>query len=378
MDQDPRGLLPVAAIVLLSGLLFCCRRRRRRDQLNPAPASQLAEAAASKSPKLPKLHVPSKSRSSRASLRFHHLREHRSLPRQHQENSAINLQQQQQQPPFRWDDHPRLVADAAENGWSRFVFTPAACDWADWPGKTWEVPPGSSEFVQTVRLNPAIRKKKSSDDCSGCASSLRMSLPSPGRNCRAPPSRKKPTSRSPSSTSTRSRAYGCIAGTLDLLFSDREFAAGTYPRSIGFHSDGAVYLDGMKLVTESEKSRWASVNRVIGCGFEPSKKKVFFTVDSQLKHAISCNSDAFASPLYSPANARRTANPCFVGSNSGEDGSMAIGYEDSGELFSMGRVDSGWLDNAKNRSQKSAANGGGAAAVDFDAESDLFEISLKD
>lgn len=300
------GLLPVAAILLLSGLLFCCRRRRRRDQLNPAPASQLAEAAASKSPKLPKLHVPSKSRSSRASLRFHHLREHRSLPRQHQENSAINLQQQQQQPPFRWDDHPRLVADAAENGWSRFVFTPAACDRADWPESTWEVPPGSSEFVQTVRLNPAIRKKKSSDDCSGCTSSLWMSLPLPGPQLPGSPfpqeayfeitilyldsqSRYSPSSRADKRSTDQSDKAKLIRQTSadesDSIAMyrhnfrgggsgggiDKEFEAeqrkhnkpmvvslglsicysptvnllpGTYPRSIGFHSDGAVYLDG--------------------------------------------------------------------------------------------------------------------------------------
>ena len=94
----------------------------------------------------------------------------------------------------------------------------------------------------------------------------------------------------------------------------------------------------MKLAYESEKSAWAGVDKVVGCGFEPTKRKVYFTVDGQLVHAVSCNADAFSSPLYPvlassfdvmalvnlgqskfryvPANARRTANPCFVRSAS--------------------------------------------------------------
>lgn len=308
------GLLPVAAMLILSALLFffCCLRlrRRHRGQLNPAASSQLAEAAAGKSPKLPKLHVPSKSRSSRASLRFHHLHEHRSaLPRRHQENSATDPQQQQQQQPFRWDEHPRVVADAAENGWSRFVFAPAAYGRADWPESTWEVPPGSSEFVQTVRLNPAIRRKKkksggsSGDDCSACASSLRMSLPLPGPQLPGSPfpqeayfeitilyldsqSRYSPSSRADKRPADRGDKAKLIrqASAADESDSaamhrhnlrgggiDEESEAeqrkhnkpmvvslglsicysptvnslpGTYPRSVGFHSDGAVYLDG--------------------------------------------------------------------------------------------------------------------------------------
>ncbi|PKU86847.1 hypothetical protein MA16_Dca027927 [Dendrobium catenatum] len=59
---------------------------------------------------------------------------------------------------------------------------------------------------------------------------------------------------------------------------------GTFPRSIGFHFDGSVYLDGRKL--ESEKEEWADVNRVIGCGFAPRKKNVLFTVDSQVVHVL--------------------------------------------------------------------------------------------
>jgi len=168
-------------------------------------------------------------------------------------------------------------------------------------------------------------------------------------------------------------------------------------------------ISGMKLVYESDKSSWAGVDKVVGCGFEPAKRKVFFTVDGQLVHAVSCNAEAFSSPLYpvlassfdvmalvnlgqgkfryAPANARRTANPCFVRAASAVDdarggsGSMGLDFDDSGELFSMGRVDSGWLETAKvSRSRKESIGGSGAASVvgDPEPESDLFEIPLRD
>jgi len=170
---------------------------------------------------------------------------------------------------------------------------------------------------------------------------------------------------------------------------------------------------GLKLVSESEKTDWAGVNRVIGCGFNPSKKKVFFTVDSELVHVIKCNSDAFKNPLYpilssnsdvmvlvnlgqaafkyAPANAHRTPNPCFIRSSPSCNGGSAIGYEDSRELFSMGRIDYDWLDddkrsksagntNSKNSCRSSRKGSGNwedaSVAVDIDGESDLFEISL--
>lgn len=166
-------------------------------------------------------------------------------------------------------------------------------------------------------------------------------------------------------------------------------------------------MAGMKLVYESEKSSWAGVDKVVGCGFEPAKRKVFFTVDGQLVHAVSCNADAFSTPMYpvlassfdvmalvnlgqgkfryAPANARRTANPCFLrAASAGDDGrsggSLGLDFDDSGDLFSMGRVDSGWLETASrmSKSRKENGGGGGASAGDPDADSDLFEISLRD
>lgn len=166
-------------------------------------------------------------------------------------------------------------------------------------------------------------------------------------------------------------------------------------------------ISGMKLVYESDKSLWAGVDKVVGCGFEPAKRKVFFTVDGQLVHAVSCNAEAFSSPLYpvlassfdvmalvnlgqgkfryAPANARRTADPCFVRAASAVDArgsdSVALDFDDSGEFFSMGRVDSGWLEVASkmSRSRKESIAGSGAASVgDPEAESDLFEIPLRE
>ncbi|KAK8601174.1 hypothetical protein V6N12_051016 [Hibiscus sabdariffa] len=100
---------------------------------------------------------------------------------------------------------------------------------------------------------------------------------------------------------------------------------GTYPGSIGFNSDGSVYLD----------EDWGKADKVIGCGFGPRQKKVFFMLDSELVHVINCKSEEFETPLhptiaanddvlvvvnfgqsafaYGPANGQRTPNPCFIG-----------------------------------------------------------------
>ena len=160
----------------------------------------------------------------------------------------------------------------------------------------------------------------------------------------------------------------------------------------------------------SEKGDWGQEEKVIGCGFDPREKKVFFTVDSELVHMAHCRSDEFGAPLYpvisanvditvlvnlgqcgfsyEPANAVRTPNPCFMGPLGGH--SAALGYEDSGELFSMGRIDSGWRnhctaysstnsdiysyhgnDNDNSVNSRSKVNGDGD-----ESEAELFEIVL--
>ncbi|KAI4316680.1 hypothetical protein L6164_024636 [Bauhinia variegata] len=168
---------------------------------------------------------------------------------------------------------------------------------------------------------------------------------------------------------------------------------GSYPGSIGFNSNGSVCLDGIKLVFESEKAEWVATDKVIGCGFDPRQKKVFFTLDSELVHVVRCQSEEFGCPLYptlaanidilvsvnygqstfkyAPANAQRTPNPCFIAPLVNSP-AATLGYEDSKELFSMGRIDSQWLN-------RSLIKGGHSnRVVDFDEESeaDLFEIVL--
>ncbi|XP_004501556.1 uncharacterized protein [Cicer arietinum] len=173
---------------------------------------------------------------------------------------------------------------------------------------------------------------------------------------------------------------------------------GSYPGSIGFNSNGSVYLDGMKLVFESEKAEWIGTDKVIGCGFVPRQKKVFFTLDSELMHVIHCQTEEFSTPLYptmaanidimvlvnfgqnpfkyAPANAQRTPNPCFV-SPLVSSPAATLGFDDSKELFSMDRIDSQWL-NRTTTTKGSHHNGNNNTTMDFDEESeaDLFEIAL--
>lgn len=172
---------------------------------------------------------------------------------------------------------------------------------------------------------------------------------------------------------------------------------GSYAGSIGFNSNGSVYLDGTKLVSESEKEEWGRVDRVIGCGYNPSQKKVFLTVDSELVHEIHCKTEEFGTPLYPTmaanidmtvlvnlgqsvfkyalANQQRTPNPCFIGPSTN---SPALGYEDSKELFSMGRIDSQWLNRSATRGQYIYGNST-HRGPEFDevSEGDLFEIVLE-
>ncbi|KAJ0818829.1 putative ran-binding protein Vid30/RanBPM/SPLA, SPRY [Helianthus annuus] len=173
---------------------------------------------------------------------------------------------------------------------------------------------------------------------------------------------------------------------------------GSYPGSVGFNSDGSIYLDGTKIVNESDIEKWERTGKVIGCGYNPSQKKVFFTVDSKLVHEIDCKGEEFGTPLYptlaansdvivlvnfgqsifkyAPMNLQRTQNPCFVGPMTN---SPSLGYEDSKELFSMGRIDSQWLNQSTTKSGPYLGNVNKGMAKDFDeaSEADLFEIVIE-
>ncbi|KAE9586821.1 putative concanavalin A-like lectin/glucanase domain-containing protein [Lupinus albus] len=173
---------------------------------------------------------------------------------------------------------------------------------------------------------------------------------------------------------------------------------GSYPGSIGFNSNGSVYLEGMKLVFESEKAEWVGTDRVIGCGFDPRQKRVLFTLDSELVHVIHCQQEEFGTPLYpimaaninitvlvnfgqsafkyAPANAQRTPNPCFTDPLVSCP-AATLGDDDSKELFSMRRIDSHWFNRFTAKGSHNNDNDNNRAIeYDEESEADLFEIVL--
>ncbi|KAL0360914.1 UNVERIFIED_CONTAM: hypothetical protein Sradi_3775900 [Sesamum radiatum] len=336
---------------------------------------------------------------------------------------------------FSWADHPSLVTDAVENGWSRFAFTAftsspsvksarsllGVCgDPGNEPNMEvgWEVCEGSADFMQKIRLNPNLKKMVtiSNPSSTGAVSVIRAALPLPGPNLgnssfpqeayfeitivscnendvdQFADREKKGKSEgdrikligedfnaknSPDSLSHVASSHSQRKNKIEELKPGKQDGKieavsvsvgltgggplllkipGSYPGSIGFNSSGSVYLDGSKLVFESEKDEWGTSETVIGCGYNPTQKKVFFTIDSQLVHEIHCKTEEFGTPLYPtiaanaditvlvnlgqspfrfvPANLGRTPNPCFVAPLGT---SPALGYEDdSKELFSMG------------------------------------------
>ncbi|GLT58903.1 hypothetical protein SLA2020_317620 [Shorea laevis] len=345
-------------------------------------------------------------------------------------------------PLFNWADHPSLVTDAVENGWSRFGFTgympsPSTrssllgiCAAGDYERGndveiSWEVCQGSADFMQKIRLNSGLKKANLSNHSTAAASVIRTALPLPGPPlgnsafpqeayfeitilfCRGrnddQEGEKVKLIRENSNAKANSESEEMkLEGDAVMISVGLTGGAplplklpGSYPGSIGFNSDGSVYLDGIKLAFGSEKEDWGKSEKVIGCGFDPRQKKVFFTVDSQLVHVINCKTEEFGTPLYpilaanddvlvlvnfgqsafvySPANPRRTPNPCFIGPLVN---SPALGFEDSKELFSMGRIDSQWLN--RNTTKASINGGPNSPRVEFDEESeaDLFEIVL--
>ncbi|KAJ0983862.1 hypothetical protein J5N97_002218 [Dioscorea zingiberensis] len=441
-------------------LVYCCCRRQQTsmkttinftDPVTTTSHSEKLEAGLSKF-NLPLSNSNSNSNSNpKDKLRFHQRHEHHHQHHYHQRHA------------FHWDEHPRLITDAAENGWSRFAFccltsSRSSQYWSlcgtvqqhevdyDDDDNNWDIPLGASESMQIVKLNPSISS----------SSYAKMSLPLPGPPLSISSSfpqeayfeitilnlqmnavhHNRPVSKQHSksdrmkliqdnsfqdqsdldelsqsgyfaSPTSRSEAVVFSLGlSVDVVGgippTKSSMLPGTYPGSIGFHSNGSVHLDGMKLVFESERTEWGGVNRVIGLGFNPRKKKVLLTVDSELVHIIHCNSDAYKSPLYpvlaandagvtvlvnmgqrgfryAPANAQRTPNPCFFRSPAAPDvttpgAASMLGSEDSRELFSVGtlgseKYDIATMNSVNNSSSKKSGNA-------TDAESDLFEIVL--
>lgn len=151
---------------------------------------------------------------------------------------------------------------------------------------------------------------------------------------------------------------------------------------------------GMKVVGECESEGWGRAGNVIGCGYNPAQKKVFFTLNSKVMKEINgCKTEEFGHPLYptlaaanthvtvvvnlgqSPfkyeaANPHRTSNPCFITPQPTHSNSN---YDlDSKELFSMGRIDGKWK-------QWTSATGSDSFHVETDhlSEADLFEIVVR-
>ncbi|KAL5780212.1 hypothetical protein ACOSQ2_010949 [Xanthoceras sorbifolium] len=374
-------------------------------------------------------------------------------------------------PLFNWVDHPSLITDAVENGWSRFGFTnytssPSArssllagfCAVGDYGREpqtdiSWEVCQGSADFMQKIRLNSGLNKANISNNPSmSAASVIRTALPLPGPplgNSAFPQEAyfeitilyshddhesigkvkegektKLIPENSNANANSESLVYVTTSHRIININDELKLAAGkddvkdelvmlsvgltaggslplrlpgSYPGSIGFNSNGSVYLDGIKLVFESEKTEWARVNKVIGCGFDPRQKKVFFTIDSELVHVINCKSEEFGTPLYptlaanndilvlvnfgqsaftyAAANAQRTSNPCFIGPLVNSP-AAALGYEDSKELFSMGRIDSQWLNSSSAKGGHNTGINNQTSDFDVESEADLFEIVL--
>ncbi|GAA0152637.1 hypothetical protein LIER_11067 [Lithospermum erythrorhizon] len=385
---------------------------------------------------------------------------------------------------FSWQDHPSLVADAVENGWSSFAFSPiisssqsrsllGSCVVSENQSirdmdieTSWEIcQQGSADFGQILRFHSQELKKKISTNHVGFFSVIKTSLPLPGPslgNISSFPQEsyfeitilslhhhnvtgqelsgkvkgdhegdKIKLMEEDYNAKTNYSSESLIHVSSTHRYGDKEIdemkharkenekveasiilsvgltaagggggtvpikLPGSYPGSIGFYSNGSVFLDGIKLVLESPMQEWEKPEKVIGCGYNPSKGKVYFTIDSQLIHEIHCKSNAFSTPLYptlasnaditvlvnlgqstfnyEPANLQRTSNPSFIGPL---EKSPTLGF-DSGELFSMRRVDSHqWLNRNATRS---TANGTVGRGLDYDEESDgdLFEITLE-
>jgi len=114
--------LPVAALVAVAFLAY---RRRRLPRNAPPELPEVAPAAAgpepAASPGLAKLNMRYNAASGRMGLRFQQLHQH-----QHQHHAHVDARHRgcggAQQGAFQWADHPRLVTEAAENGWAQFVF----------------------------------------------------------------------------------------------------------------------------------------------------------------------------------------------------------------------------------------------------------------
>ncbi|KAF8775701.1 hypothetical protein HU200_004320 [Digitaria exilis] len=463
------------------------------------------------SPGLAKLNMRYTAASGRVGLRFQPLHQHQhhhtTTPASTSGTGPPRAQVAAEQGAFQWGRAPRLVTEAAENGWAQFVFLrrAAAADKSNSSSPLWHLPDlrrrdeprhgrrgrvglptGSSERMQAVRLNPSSAaarrasstKKRLPSPLRGDTDAgnnnpnpnalciARMSLPLPGPPLAGAPFRaggilgdhdhlpEHETSRVVSfegeqawkdgSTSESDRVK-LISFAPDAA-KDRSSkrtepqsrreqrhlvmslgspsrpplrrgrrSPGRTASSIGFHSNGAVYLDGTDEagVRNRRSPRGPACGQGGGVRASSRRAEVFFTVDGQLVPTpVSCNAEASPSPLYrclassfdvmalghplgqgkfryAPANARRTANPCFVRARVRMVGRprrrmgaarWAPGLRRQRRALLHGRVDSGWMETLRMaKSRKRGVAGSGAASVGRPGRgSPTVEISLRD
>eukprot|EP00249_Psilotum_nudum_P001416 c13886_g1_i1 orf=520-1980(+) len=168
--------------------------------------------------------------------------------------------------------------------------------------------------------------------------------------------------------------------------------------SVGFGSDGHVYLNGALHIEQDlkpciSKQAWGCLNTTVGCGFNPTTKYIYFTLNGDLVSELRATSGEFGTPLfptiagnydvtllanfgqnrfeYLPANSQRILDPCQrqLLSSSGKTGAV---NEDSGDLFSMGRIDAQWLSHLESPTSQDIQQ----LQVVAEPESELFEIVL--
>ncbi|KAK8952615.1 hypothetical protein KSP40_PGU021909 [Platanthera guangdongensis] len=269
------GAVPGAAVFLLLSILLIRCLCRRKEQKQIVSAQNLPQAAGKFKPGnihagINKFHLSYKSG---RSLRFHNLNHHHRSP-------AFPPPS-----PFNWEENPRFIAEAVETGWPRFAFsapTPRASSGSE---IGWEIPSNSSEFMQTVKLNTLPNRTAENPSLSWVRTSL--PLPGPALGGGAFPQeayfeitilylRKKLQSTASKRVKNheRDRAKlirensgagimfasqepilhpyqgnsGDVTVSLGLISSGAaslgQAKPGTFPGSIGFHSNGSVFLDG--------------------------------------------------------------------------------------------------------------------------------------
>ncbi|XP_076917278.1 uncharacterized protein LOC143577296 [Bidens hawaiensis] len=272
---------------------------------------------------------------------FKHFQSHPKPPQQANGHLTISGRVTSSKHLFNWSDHPTLVPDAIENGWSRFAFTEyvsssstrsnrfllgslGSCVAGDVDDveTSWEVCPGSADSMQKIRLNSGLVNNIKTT-CSVIKSALPLPGPTLGNSYPFPQEAyfeitilsgceneggfdvnvKGRVNSGEGENIKLIQEHGLDVRDLHVNVEElrgrsctKEIVEGvvmmsvgltgggslpvklpgSYPGSVGFNSDGSIYLDGIKLVSESNIERWERSDKVIGCGYNPSQKKVFF------------------------------------------------------------------------------------------------------